>query len=47
VGEDTYYLDTMHRTVSTFPSQSVVDYEKNEPRALFFQCIDGGEMQYL
>jgi hypothetical protein len=35
VGEDTYYLDTMHRTVSTFLSQSAVDYEKNKPRALF------------
>jgi hypothetical protein len=30
VGKDTYYLDTMCRTVSIFPSQSAVDYEKNQ-----------------
>ncbi len=33
--------------MSTFPSQSAVDYKKNEPKALFFQCIDGGEMQHI
>ena len=47
VGEDTYYLDTMLRAVTTFPSKSTVDYERNKPRALFLQCLDGGEMQHV
>ncbi len=33
VGEDIYYLDTICRAVSTFPSQAAVDYERNKPRA--------------
>ena len=37
--EDTYYLDTMRRTVSNFSSQSAVDYEKHEPSALFFNVL--------
>jgi hypothetical protein len=45
--EDTYYLDRAQRTVSTFPTQAAVDYERNEPRALLLQCLDGGEMRRI
>jgi hypothetical protein len=47
VGEDTFYLDAMCRTVSTFPSQAAVDYGINKPRPLLLQCLDGGEMQHI
>jgi hypothetical protein len=47
VGEGTFYLDAMRRTVSTFPSQAAVDYVRNKTRALFLQCLDSGEMQQI
>ncbi len=44
LGKDTFYLDTMRRTVSTFPSQATVDNVRNKPRILLLQCLDDREM---
>ncbi len=44
VEEDTFYLDRMRRSVSNFPSQAAVDNVKKQPQALFYECLDDGEM---
>ena len=47
VGEDTFYLDRMRRTVSNFPSQATVDNVRKQPLLLFLQCLDDKEMQHI
>jgi hypothetical protein len=47
VEEDTFYLDRMFRSVSMFPSQATVDNAKKQPQALFYECLDDGEIQQI
>jgi hypothetical protein len=43
VEEDTLYLDRMARSVNSFPSQATVDYAKETPQDLYYECLDEGE----
>ncbi len=47
VEEDTFYLDRMRRSVSEFPSQATVENVRKQPWALFYECLEDGEMQQI